>query len=213
MKIDFVSDVSCPWCVIGLKSLLQAIERLGPDLQVQLHFQPFELNPRMPAGGQDLDEHLHEKYGSTPAQTAGVREAIRQRGAELGFRFDLQARSRIYNTFDCHRLLHWAGQQSAKAQLALKLALFEAYFTAGRNPGDKALMLELVANCGLDAEAARAVLDTDAFADEVRQREAFYHQHNIHSVPSVIINDRHLVQGGQEPHVYEQVLRQLSQEA
>ena len=104
MKIDFVSDVSCPWCVIGLKSLEQALGRVGGQVQAELHFQPFELNPKMPAEGQDITEHLTEKYGSTPEQQQGNREMIRARGQELGFTFGM--RERTYNTFDAHRLLH-----------------------------------------------------------------------------------------------------------
>ncbi|MDT8997886.1 DsbA family oxidoreductase [Paucibacter sp. APW11] len=210
MKIDFVSDVSCPWCVIGLKSLEKAIDRLGPEFSYTLQFQPFELNPRMADEGQDLEEHLQQKYGSTPAQGAAVREAIRKRGAELGFTFDLQARSRIYNTFDCHRLLHWAGTQSASAQHDLKLALFSAYFSEGKKPSDHGLMLEKVVALGLDVAEAQAVLSSDRYAAEVREQEDFYHAQGIHSVPSIIINDMHLIQGGQEPEVFEQLLRQVA---
>lgn len=209
MKIDFVSDISCPWCAIGLKSLEQALQRM-PEIQVELHFQPFELNPQMAAEGQNIDEHLKEKYGASAEQAAGVREAIRSRGADLGFVFDMQNRSRIYNTFDAHRLLHWAGELGPGIQRGLKLALFTAYFTEGRNPGDHAVMLDAVAQLGLDVEAARAVLDSDRFAAEVREREAFYHAQGIHSVPSIIINDQHLIQGGQEPAVFERLLRQVA---
>jgi len=216
MKIDFVSDISCPWCAIGLKSLQQALARM-PDLPVEMHFQPFELNPQMGAEGQNIDEHLQQKYGASTEQAAGVREAIRKRGAELGFVFDMQNRSRIYNTFDAHRLLHWAGEQSPEAQRELKLALFGAYFTEGKNPGDHGVMLDAVRalspELGLDVEAARAVLASERYAAEVREREAFYQAQGIHSVPSIIINDRHLIQGGQEPAVFEEVLRRLAAEA
>src|SRR6478609_9647419 len=132
MKIDFVSDVSCPWCIIGLKSLEQAIAKI-PELKVDLHFQPFELNPQMEPEGEEIEAHLTRKYGSTPAQRTQIREAIRQRGEALGFTFTTGARDRIYNTFDAHRLLHWAGEQGKQREL--KMALFSAYFTAGENPG------------------------------------------------------------------------------
>src|SRR5690242_8701334 len=133
MRIDFVSDVSCPWCVIGLKSLQQALQTLGSDIEADIHFQPFELNPGMGPTGQDMTEHLTEKYGSTEAQQEQARDMLRQRGAALGFTFDMGKRGRIYNTFDAHRLLHWAEEQGR--QLALKEKLFEAYFTKGENPG------------------------------------------------------------------------------
>src|SRR5450759_1069950 len=141
MKIDFVSDVSCPWCVIGLKALEEAIARLGDQVQAEIHFQPFELNPQMPPEGQDINEHLAEKYHTTPEQMEQSREMIRARGEEVGFSFVSGKRSRIYNTFDSHRLLHWAEQQGR--QLALKHALFKAYFTDGENPGAHDVLIRL----------------------------------------------------------------------
>lgn len=212
MKIDFVSDVSCPWCAIGLKSLEQALARM-PELQVQLHFQPFELNPGMAPEGEDIDEHLARKYGLPPAQLAANRERIRERGAALGFDFVQGARSRIYNTFDAHRLLHWAGEQSARAQRDLKLSLFTAYFTEGRDPSDHALLLERAVAVGLDAEQARAVLASERYADAVRDAESLYHSLGVSSVPAVIINERHLISGGQPPEVFEQALRQIAAES
>lgn len=211
LKIDFVSDVSCPWCVIGLKSLQQAAERLQGQVALDVHFQPFELNPKMAPEGQDIAEHLMEKYGATPEQSQQNRDAITQRGAALGFTFNMGQRGRIYNTFDAHRLLHWAGQEGAAGQQeALKMALFSAYFTEGQNPGDHAVLLRATESAGLEVVRAREVLTTDAFAEEVREREAFYQQHGIHSVPAVIINGRHLIQGGQPVDVFEQALRQLA---
>lgn len=209
MKIDFVSDVSCPWCAIGLKSLEQALTRL-PDLPVDLHIQPFELNPQMVAEGEDIDEHLSRKYGASPEQMAQTREHIRQRGAAVGFTFTQGARSRIYNTFDAHRLLHWAGLQGSAKQRELKLALFGAYFTEGRDPSNHEVLLQAAEGVGLDRDAARQMLESDAYAAEVREAEAFYQQHGIHSVPAVIINDRHLISGGQPPEVFEQALRQIA---
>nr|WP_229504964.1 DsbA family oxidoreductase [Massilia mucilaginosa] len=211
MKIDFVSDISCPWCVIGLKSLEQAIGRLDGAVSAELHFQPFELNPRMAAVGQDIGEHLTEKYGATPEQGAQTREMIRARGAELGFTFDMDARSRIYNTFDAHRLLHWAEQQGRQREL--KMALFEAYFTKGDSPGDHAVLARVAGEVGLDAAAAAEVLASGAYAGEVREREQFYQQQGINSVPAIIINDRHLISGGQPPEVFEQALRQIAAES
>ncbi|GKS86915.1 DsbA family oxidoreductase [Acidovorax sp. SUPP1855] len=211
LKIDFVSDVSCPWCAIGLHALEQALDRLDGTVAAQLHFQPFELNPQMAPEGQDIAEHLAEKYGATPEQSQRNREAIAERGATLGFTFDMGQRSRIYNTFDAHRLLHWAGEAGGEAaQTALKHALFKAYFTDGQSPGDHGVLVRAAAGAGLDADRAQAVLASGEYADAVREREAFYQQHGIHSVPAVIINDRHLIQGGQPPEVFEQALRQIA---
>jgi predicted DsbA family dithiol-disulfide isomerase len=207
LKIDFVSDVSCPWCVIGLRALEQALERIG-DGAAAIHFQPFELNPQMPAEGQDIAEHLAQKYGSTREQLLRNQENIRARGAELGFTFDMSKRSRVYNTFDAHRLLHWAEVEGRQREL--KRALFAAYFTEGRNPSDHEVLIDVAAQAGLDSQRARAILASDEYADQVRERERFYTGHGIHAVPSVIINDQYLVQGGQPVEVFEQVLRKIA---
>lgn len=207
MKIDFVSDVSCPWCAVGLKSLETALGRLGDQFSADLHFQPFELNPQMGPQGQDITEHIAEKYGSA-ADIARSQEALKARGEALGFNFDFQRRSRIYNTFDAHRLLHWAAGEGK--QHALKNALFSAYFTEGKDPSNAEVLASVAASVGLDEKRARQILASDEFAHEVREREQFYTGLGIHAVPSVIINDRHLIQGGQPPEVFEQALRQLA---
>lgn len=208
MKIDFVSDVSCPWCIVGLNSLQQALDRLDNEITADLHFQPFELNPAMPPEGQDLNEHIAEKYGLAPAQLEQNRETIRARGEEVGFTFSMDKRSRIYNTFDAHRLLHWAGLEGRQEEL--KRALFDAYFTRDENPSSHDVLVRLVGQVGLDSARAKQILSTDAYAEEVRDRQAFYHNHGIQSVPSVIINDRHLIQGGQPAELFERALRQIA---
>lgn len=210
VKIDFVSDVACPWCAIGLASLERAIAAVGDGLQVEVRFQPFELNPDMAPEGESIAEHLGRKYGLSPAQLAQNGEALRRRGEALGFHFDLQKRDRIYNTFDAHRLLHWAGGLGATQQHALKRALLQAYHAEGRDVSDRDTLVAIASAAGLDATEARDVLQTGRFAAEVRERERFYQQHGIQAVPSVIFNERHLVQGGQPPETFEQVLRQLS---
>ena len=208
MKIDFISDVSCPWCAIGLRNLETALERIGPDLKVDLHFQPFELNPNMGPEGQDIAEHLGEKYGLSPEQLAQNSENIRARGESVGFTFSMGARRRIYNTFDAHRLLHWA--EGEGRQHELKQALFKAYFTDGQDPSDTALLVRVAGEVGLDSARAQQVLDSGEFADDVRQQERFYQQQGIHAVPAVIIDDRHLIQGGQPAEVFERALRQIA---
>ena len=208
MKIDFVSDVSCPWCAVGLNALEQALADVRGEVSAELHFQPFELNPNMPVEGQDIDEHIAQKYGATPEQMVANRETIRQRGAEVGFTFGEGKRSRIYNTFDAHRLLHWAEEEGSQREL--KHALFEAYFTRGENPSDHAVLMAVVESVGLDPSRAAAILGSDEYADEVRERERMYLDAGIHSVPAVIINDRHLISGGQPAHVFAQALRQIA---
>jgi predicted DsbA family dithiol-disulfide isomerase len=208
IKIDFVSDIVCPWCAIGLASLETALQRLDGVVQAQVQVQPFQLNPDMAPEGEDIIEHLARKYGMTAEQVRSNQAAIRQRGAEVGFAFSLEGRSRTWNTFDAHRLLHWASLQGQA--LALKHALLTAYFTEGRNVADHSVLLDKVAAVGLDVAAARAVLDSDAHAAAVRERLDFYRGQGIGSVPSIIINDRHLIQGGQPPEVFEQALRKLA---
>jgi len=217
LKIDFVSDVACPWCAVGLNSLEIALKQLGPDVPVSLHFQPFELNPQMPAEGADAATYLKNKYGMDDAQLAAARSNIRQRGADVGFTFG--ERAHVWNTFDAHRLLHWAGvvdQQSGGAdghQRALKHALLQAYHGEGRNPGATEVLLDLAQQVGLDADAAGEVLASGRFADEVRQAQREWQDAGIQSVPAIVIDQRHLISGGQPPEVFERTLRQIAADA
>ncbi len=213
MKIDFVSDVACPWCAVGLNSLEAALANIGGSLQVDFHVQPFELNPTMDAAGADAAEYLKAKYGMVDAQLAQNRAVIRERGAAVGFQFG--DRARVWNTFDAHRLLHWAGlQPHADAQRRLKHALLQAYHGEGRNPGDPAVLLDIVGTLGLglDLSSAAEVLNSDRYALEVRAAEQFWQRAGITSVPAVVVNDRHLISGGQPPEVFEQALRRIAAE-
>ena len=210
LKIDFVSDIACPWCAVGLAALEQALARLNGHVQAELHFQPFELNPHMGPGGQDLGEHLTQKYGSTPAQQAQIRQTIAARGAEVGFEFHPGGRGRVYNTFHAHRLLHWAETQGSGAQHRLKKAFLEAYQGRAECMEDPAVLLAGVAQAGLDRDAAREVLQSNAYTEAVRERQQFYTQAGIRSVPAVIINDKHLISGGQPVEVFEQALRRIA---
>ena len=206
MKIDFISDVACPWCAVGLYSLEKALVNLAGAIPVELKFQPFELNPAMPPEGEDTVQHLSKKYGMSAQQLAQGREGLRQRGAEVGFTFG--ERPRVWNTFDAHRLLHWAGLQGKQREL--KHALLTAYHSHAQNPGAHEVLLRLVTEIGLDVARARVILESDEYADEVRALERHYQELGIHSVPSIIIDDKHLIQGGQPPEVFEQALRQLA---
>ena len=210
LRIDFVSDVSCPWCAIGLTALQQALHNLQGEVAAEIHLQPFELNPQMPPEGEDSTEHLMRKYGSGAAQIEANREAIRERGAALGFTFNMDRRSRIYNTFDAHRLLHWAELEGLERQHALKKALLKAYFTDGLDPSDPETLVRLAGDAGLDAARAREILAGDAYADAVRERERLYTDAGIHSVPAIVLNDRHLISGGQPVEVFERALRQIA---
>jgi predicted DsbA family dithiol-disulfide isomerase len=209
LHIDFVSDVACPWCAVGLNALERALERLGDEVEVEIHMQPFELNPTMSPEGADAAQYLKSKYGLSDAQLAANRARIAERGAAEGFTFG--ERRHVWNTFDAHRLLHWAGVEGTPGQQrALKHALLTAYHGQGRNPAAADVLLELATQVGLPAERARAVIESREFADAVREAESYWHDAGIQSVPAVVVNRQHLISGGQPSDVFEQALRQIA---
>lgn len=210
MKIDFVSDIVCPWCIIGLRALEQAIAAASDVVAPTITFHPFELNPAMPPEGQNIVEHVAEKYGSTPEQSASNRAGIRARAAELGFAMNGTADSRIYNTFDAHRLLHWA--QIERKQPALKNRLFALYFTEGGNPSDPEALVAAASDVGLDPDEARAILASDGFADAVRAEERHWQGAGISAVPAIVINDKYVIMGGQPAATFERALRGIAAE-
>jgi predicted DsbA family dithiol-disulfide isomerase len=211
LRIDFVSDVSCPWCAIGLTALEQALGRLDGVVQADIHLQPFELNPQLAAEGEDATEHVMHKYGIDLKQVEANRAVIRERAAALGFAFNVGVGSRVHNTFDAHRLLHWAELEGR--HLVLKKALLRAYFSDGDDVASHDVLVRLAGEAGLDREEARRVLETGAYADEVRAQEQFFQQRGIRSVPATIVNGKHLIPGGQPPEVFEQALREIAAEA
>ena len=211
MRIDFVADVACPWCAIGLNALERAIERIGPELNVEMHMQPFELNPTMPEEGAEVAQYLKDKYGMSDEQLAAGQAQLAARGQAEGFSFG--ERRYLWNTLDAHRLLRWAGTEGAAGtQRALKHAMLTAYHGEGRNPSAPDVLLELVAAVGLPADRAREVLESGAFGDEVRAAEQFWQEIGIHAVPAVVINRKHLISGGQPSAVFERALRELAAE-
>ena len=210
LRIDFVSDVVCPWCAVGLASLEQAMQRVQGEIAVELHVQPFELDPNTPADGVEVADNLKRKYGMSDAQLAENQERIRARGAELGFSFDFNARNRTWNTFDAHRLLHWAAVEAPQRQLPLKRALLVANFSEGRNIGDHPVLAAIAADVGLDAQRAQAILASGTYAAEVREAEQFFQRNGITGVPAVIIEQQHLISGGQPVEVFERALREIA---
>lgn len=208
VHIDFVSDISCPWCAIGLASLENALAQVQDAVDADIVFQPFELNPMMPFEGQNIVEHVAEKYGYTREQSDQNRLVLIERAKEAGFDMKIDADSRIYNTFDAHRLLHWAG--STPRQLALKHALFRANFTEGRNPGETDVLLAAVDEAGLDVEQAREVLNSGRYAAEVRTEMAQWRVRGIAAVPAIVLNGRYLVSGGQPAEVFAQTLLEIA---
>lgn len=208
LNIDFVSDVACPWCIIGLKSLDLALERVADVATAEITFHPFELNAQMPAGGQNMLDHVGEKYGIQPDEARGNREKIRARAASLGFTMGTSDSSRIYNTFDSHRLLQWALTEGRQGEL--KRSLFTANFTEQRDPGDHEVLVSSAQRAGLNPDAARRILESDAFAGEVRTQERYWANRGIQGVPAIIINDRYFVSGAQPPEVFEHTLREIA---
>ncbi len=210
MRIDFVSDVMCPWCVIGLKSLETALANASDVVAADIHFQPFELNPDMPPEGENVAEHVARKYGADPERSRGTRDLIRSSAAAFGFAMNTTPDSRIWNSFDSHRLLHWAGLEGRQAEL--KMALFTAHFTQGRNLGEAGVLVDAARAAGLDGDAAQRVLASGAYIDEVRRDEKFWRDQGIHAVPAIVIDGKYLITGGQPPEAFEKAIRSIAAE-
>jgi predicted DsbA family dithiol-disulfide isomerase len=214
LSIDFVSDIVCPWCVVGLGGLEAALAVLkGEGIEAVVRFQPFELNPQMAPEGENIVEHIGRKYGSTPEQSAANRAMITQRAAEAwpGFGMRMGEDSRIWNTFDAHRLLHWAGETAGlEVQKALKTALFRAHFTEGRTMTDADVLADAAAAAGLDRAAAREVLASGRYAEAVRAAEALWVSRGITGVPAVVVEGKWLISGGQPASVFEEALRGMA---
>ena len=208
LRIDFVSDIACPWCVVGLRSLLKALDAVGDEVAAEIHLHPFELNPNMPPEGENTFAHVQKKYGSTPERSAAARQAIAEHGAAVGFTFNYGPESRIWNTFDAHRLLHWATLEGRA--LALKQALFKSTFTDQRPSNDPDTLVAAAQEARLDPIRAREVLKSGAYADEVRAHEQLWRARGINAVPSIIFNQHWLIQGGQPPQVFEQAIRNIA---
>jgi predicted DsbA family dithiol-disulfide isomerase len=211
LKIDFVSDVSCPWCIIGLRNLQTGLSSLADTVDHDIVFRPFELNPSMQPEGQNIVEHIAQKYGSTHEQSVAARAMIRDRAAAVGFTMINDDDSRIYNTFDAHRLLHWARTQGL--QQALKEALFELYFTNRGDPSNHEALALVARAVGLDPVEAKAILSSARYADEVRREEQLWRSRGISSVPAIVVNERYLISGSRSPEEFEQALRDIAVEA
>lgn len=208
LRIDIVSDVVCPWCIIGYRQLAEALKQTNTEHEI--HWHPFELNSNMPSAGQNLREHIMEKYGSSKEESDASRLRMTQAGNEVGFEFNFNDDTRMHNTFNLHQLLYWAGQQGQKPMHDLKQALFSAHFTHGRNISDNTVLADIAAEVGLNREEALAVLEDQRFAKEVRAEERHWQQQGIQSVPAMIFNERHLVSGAQGVDNYVNILQQLA---
>lgn len=209
LAIDIVSDVVCPWCIIGYRQLRKALGTMPDQFEVTLRWYPFELNPRMPDEGQDLREHLAQKYGTTFEQSQAVRARLKALGDSLGFHFDYFDGMRMVNTFRAHQLLHWAGEKGR--QTPLKLALFEAFFSRREDVNDPGILFSVAARAGLPADEAAQVLADARFAGAVRDEQQLWLDRDIHAVPTFFFNRRFMVPGAQDAETFVRVLRKLRQ--
>jgi predicted DsbA family dithiol-disulfide isomerase len=210
LRIDFVSDVACPWCAVGLAGLQRALSKLDGSVAAEIHLQPFELSPDMPFEGEDAVDHIMHKYGISEAQSEANRKVLRERAAAVGFAYNMRRGSRVWNTFDAHRLLHWAELQDRAKAVALKQALFRAYFTDNENVADRDVLVRLAGDAGLEAAEARRVLESGEYGEDVRAQERRWQQAGIHSVPAAVVNGQYLISGGQPPEVFENALREIA---
>ena len=214
IKIDYVSDVACPWCAVGLGNLNLAIDQLSDQVNFEVHFHPFELNSNMPVGGQDAIEHLTEKYGLTADQVKANQANIRAKALEAGFAFHPEGRKRVYNTFDCHRLLYWAAKEyDLQKQASLKIELLNTYFCLAVNLDDQENLLDAVMRAGLDKDRAQEILKSKEFSNEVREEESTYTGVGINSVPAIILDNQYLLQGAQPPQSFVNAFEQLIQKS
>ncbi|WP_121062059.1 DsbA family oxidoreductase [Chachezhania antarctica] len=209
IQVDIVSDVVCPWCIVGFLQLQQGLAMAGMGARIRWH--PFELNPGMPPEGQNIAEHVAEKYGSTAEQSQAARTRLTEMGAALGFTFAFTPESRIVNTFRAHQLLDWAAEYGL--QHPLKMALFNSYFTEGRDVSATGVLLDAVREAGLDPEKAAEVLESGDHAARVREKEEFWTENGISGVPTMVFDGRYLLTGAQEPATYADVLRRCKAEA
>jgi len=207
IQLDIISDVVCPWCVIGYKNLQSAIDELGVADKIELQWQPFELNPLMPPEGQDLREHVAEKYGSSAEESKQARINISQRGAEVGFTFNFFDEMKIVNTRDAHILLEYAHELGIQTEL--KLRLFSAAFTEQKDISNRDTLLNEAVQVGLDIKKANERLQETHYRDEVIQQEKYWQKLGISAVPAVVFNRTSAMSGAQPIEAYKQALTEL----
>ena len=207
IKIDIVSDVVCPWCTIGYKRLEKAITELGIEDQVEIEWQPFELNPNMPAEGQNVNEHITEKYGSTLEQQKASKQNMTEVGAELGFKFDYFDEMRMVNTFDAHVLLEYA--KNFGKQTELKMTLTKAFFSDRKNVSKRDVLKQALLDVGLNAEDGLAKLDNEEARFEIKSKEKYWQNLGVSSVPTIVFNRQSAVTGAQPVDTFKQILGEI----
>lgn len=211
LQVDIVSDVVCPWCIIGYKQFMKALSALPGQFDVTIRWHPFELNPRMPTEGQALREHLAQKYGTTAEQSSAVRARMSSLGESLGFTFDYFEGMRMVNTFRAHQLLHWAATQGRQTEL--KLALFEAFFSRREDIDDPALLSAVAQRVGLDGAEAQTVLADQRYAAAVREEQQYWLEQDVYAVPTFRFQQQYLVPGAQEADAFVRLLKKIQSRA
>ena len=214
LRIDIVSDVACPWCIIGYRQVLKALEAVGSEVEAETHWHPFELNPDMPPEGEDSAEHIMRKYGTTKEQSQQNRDRMAGIGEALGFDFNFSPESRVRNTFKAHLLLSWVGEEMGPAkQTELKMALFEAYFQQHADVNDDDVVLDIAESVGLDRETAKAKLTDIDHTVRVRAEQNMWRERDINAVPAIIFDGKFMVPGAQDAETFERVIRKVISKA
>jgi predicted DsbA family dithiol-disulfide isomerase len=207
ITLDIISDAVCPWCIIGYRRLEQAISEMGIQDKVAIAWQPFELNPNMPADGEDLSAHLAQKYGMTPEECIRTLTNMTKLGAELGFTFDYFEGMKMVNTRDVHILLDYA--KEVGKQTVLMLRLFEAFFGERKNIADRHVLTQEIQRVGLLVDEALARLDDAAAREHVQAQETYWRDSGVSAVPTMVFNHSSSLTGAQPVDVYKQVLAAL----
>ena len=207
LQVDIVSDVVCPWCIIGYKQLQKALDIVVGQFDVTIRWHPFELNPHMPEEGQNLREHISQKYGSTVEQSKAAKARLIALGESLGFTFDYFDEMRMVNTFRAHQLLHWAGKQGRQTEL--KLALFDAFFSLRQNVSDSQVLAATAGRAGLSVTEALAVAEDGRYAQAVREEQQIWLGKEVHAVPTFLFNEKYMVSGAQEAETFVRFLNKI----
>ena len=207
LKVDIVSDVVCPWCIIGYKQFQKALGMMPGEVDVTIRWHPFELNPRMPEEGQNLREHLSQKYGSTVEQSEAAKARLMTLGESLGFTFDYFDEMRMVNTFRAHQLLYWAGKQGRQTEL--ELALFDAFFSLRQDVSDGQVLAAAAGRVGLSDSEALTVAEDGRYAQAVREEQKIWLDKEVHAVPAFLFNEKYMVPGAQDAETFVRILNKI----
>ena len=206
LRIDIVSDVVCPWCVIGFLNLQKAMTQLSPKVEFEINWKPYELHPEIPENGYDKKLYMQQRFGDLSGKASPYKQ-IEKIGKSLGFDFNFSKSERIPNTFNAHRLL-WKAREFG-IQTELSEALFKCYFTEGKDIGSKEVLLEVATKVGMDFKTIQLFLDSKEGGKETADEEMSFIEKSIGAVPTYFINEKYIIQGGQEPETFVSFLNKI----